>query len=277
MKVAIIHFSQTGNTRKVARSMARAFAEAGDEVSTASLKKPGRIAPTAGDLLGVGTPCFSSRAPRPVLDYISALPDLRGQKAFVFATSGGGPGRVLYEMTTALRARGAEVLDGIIIRGECFHPYPSIKGRFPGRPDEHDLAVAADFARSLSAQVRSGRPGPLPGARKDALNPGKGFYDFVALVNTDARLRALLPPPAAAPGLCNQCRWCEYECPVHNIRLEPYPALGDKCMRCYRCVTGCPRKAFTAEMRLGDLMSIAFYNTWFERWLGDVGPDEKFY
>jgi flavodoxin/ferredoxin len=277
MKAAIIYFSQTGNTRKVARSLALAFSEAGEEVVVASLKKPDRINPAACDLLGVGTPCFSSRAPQPVKDYIHALPDLAGKKAFVFATSGGGPGRVLYEMTTALRARGAQVLGGIVIRGECFHPFPSILGRFPGRPDEKDLAIAADFARSLSDHIRSGKPGLLPGARKDSIHPGKGFYDFVALVNTDAQLRSLLKAPAADPKVCNQCRWCEYACPAQNITLAPYPVLGEKCLRCYRCVTGCPLKAFKAEMRLGDLMSLAFYNTCFERWLGDVGPGEKFY
>jgi len=277
MKVAIIHFSQTGNTRKVAQAMARAFSEAGCEVRAASLKKPDRIDPISCELLGVGTPCFSSRAPQPVLDYIRSLPDLSGRKAFVFATSGGGPGRVLYEMTGALREKGAEVLGGIVIRGECFHPYPSILGRFPGRPDENDLAAAARFARSISEHVRSGKPGPLPGARKDSISPGRGFYDFVAKVNTDAQLRALLRAPEVDPNLCNQCRWCEYECPMENIRLSPFPVLGDKCLRCYRCYTGCPKKAFRAEMRIGDLMAVIFYNTFFERWLGDVGPGEKFY
>lgn len=277
MKVAIIHFSQTGNTRKVAQAMARAFREAGDEVSASSLKKADQINPADCDLLGVGSPCFSSRAPRPVLDYIGSLPPLSGKKAFVFATSGGGPGRVLYEMTSALRERGAEALGGILIRGECFHPFPSIKGRFPGRPDQDDLGRAEEFARALSVHVRSGAAGPLPGARQDSLYPGKGFYDLVARINTDAQLRSLLKAPDPDPALCDQCRWCEFECPTGNIRLDPYPALGDRCLRCYRCVTGCPRQAFTARMKLGDLMAIIFYNTRFERWFGDVGPDEKFY
>ena len=38
MDVTLIHFSQTGNTRKVAKTMAEAFREAGHVARTVSLK-----------------------------------------------------------------------------------------------------------------------------------------------------------------------------------------------------------------------------------------------
>lgn len=277
MKIRIIYFSQTGNTRKVARAMAETLDQAGHEVDVRTLKKARPDETSDCDLLGVGTPCFSSRAPAPVRRFLSSLPDLSGRSAFVFATSGGGPGRVLFDQADIIRQKNAGILGGIIIRGECFHPFPEIKGRFPGRPDPDDLAIAASFAALAAAHVSAGGHGPVPGSRADALKPG-GFYNRVGLINTDDALRKILKAPQASPEKCNRCRWCEYACPTSSISLDPYPAItGDACLRCYRCLTGCPRQAFSADMRLGNLLSIAFYNTLFERWLGDVKPGEKFY
>lgn len=277
MKIQIVTFSQTGNTHKVATAIIEAFEEAGLRVDGKPLKKAAPNLAGNCDLFGVGTPCFSSRTPKPVLDFLKKIPGLDGKPVFVFATSGGGPGRVLYDMTTALRKKGANVVGGILIRGECFHPFPAIAGRFPGRPDKQDLAVASNFARSLAEHVSSGRAGPIPFSRKDALKPGFGFYDIVAMINTDKSLRAALKAPQADKVLCDKCAWCAKECPVGNITMEPYPFLHQNCIRCYRCVSGCPKQAFIADIRVGNLLTHLFYNTFFERWLGDVKANEKFY
>ncbi|HUT51898.1 MAG TPA: EFR1 family ferrodoxin [bacterium] len=276
MKVTLIRFSQTGNTRKVARAMAEALDAAGARVRSVALKKARAQDALDADLIGVGTPCFSSRAPLPVRELLAALPRLDGRRAFVFATSGGGPGRVLYDLADALRQKGADVAGGIVIRGECFHPFPEIYGRFPGRPDAKDLEEARRFARSVFEHVSAGTPGPLPGTRPDVFRAG-GFYNYVAFMNRDDYLRKILKAPEADPDKCTRCRWCEYDCPVNNITLDPYPVLGGRCIRCYRCFSGCPEHAFSADLRLGNLMAVMFYNTLFERYLGDVRKGERFY
>jgi flavodoxin len=74
MNVTMIYFSQTGNTRKVAETMAEAFREAGHVARTVSLKEATPQDATTGDLLGVGTPCFSSQAPTPVKAFLRTLP-----------------------------------------------------------------------------------------------------------------------------------------------------------------------------------------------------------
>jgi len=277
MKTSLIYFSQTGNTRKVARALGEAFDGAGHELKSLSLKKARPDDAVSADLIGVGTPCFSSRAPKPVLDFLAGLPSLEGRKAVVFATSGGGPGSVLYDMTRVLREKGADVAGGLLIRGECFHPFPAILGRFPGRPDQGDLEETRSFALKVSEHLSAGRAGPVPRSRPDALHSGNGFYDFVAKVNTDDGIRRLVAGPVVEPDKCNECRWCQYICPVNNISMEPYPVIGDACLRCFRCYTGCPKKAFSLDMRVGNLLTHMFYNTLFERYLGDVKPGEKFY
>jgi ferredoxin len=303
--------------------MAGAFREAGHSARTISLKKAIPEDATKGDLLGVGTPCFSSQAPTPIKEFLRALPPLDGQPVFVFATSGGAPGRVLYDLTCLLRRKGAHVLGGFLARGQVHHPAPHMTGQSPGHPNAEDLTHARRFAVALAEHVSASRSGPLSESRPDALKPGWGLYDLMGLTSSDTMLRLLMPEPKLDPVKCDQCRWCVCECPMDNITLRPlnrfgttqaqgrllrqpfdktqdraqgrplrqvhperrrgaqgrllqsYPVLGDQCIRCYRCLTGCPRKAFDANWRFADPFLLFLYNATFMRWFGDLEPVEK--
>lgn len=277
MNVTMVCFSQTGNTRRVAEAMAAAFRAAGHTPQIVSLKEATPQHATTGNLLGIGTPCLSSQAPTPMKAFLRSLPQLDGRRAFVFATSGGAPGRVSYDLTRLLRDRGAEVVGGFLTRGEVHHPAPCLTGRMAGRPNEEDLADARGFAAAVAEHVSSGRAGPVDIGRPDAFRPGRGFYDLVAAISTDGFLRFMLPEPETDPARCNQCGWCVRQCPTQNIVLEPHPVLADRCIRCYRCTTGCPQEALTTDWRWGNLAVWAFYNTALERWFGDLKPGERIY
>jgi ferredoxin len=257
--------------------MAEAFSKAGHVARTISLKKATQQDATSSDLLGVGTPCFSSQAPTPIKAFLSTLPLLDKQRAFVFATSGGAPGRVLYDLTRLLQNKGANVVGGFLTRGELHHPAPCMIGRMPNRPNAEDLIRAGRFASAVAEHVSAGRSGPVAESRPDTFRPKEKFYTLAAWLSTDGFLRLVLPKPKPDLTRCNQCTWCVHECPMHNIALQPYPVLGDQCIRCYRCMTGCPQKAFDADWRLGNLAVLSFYNVTFERWFGDLEPGERIY
>ena len=277
LDVKIICFSQTGNTLRVAEAMSDACREKGNSVSVISLKKATTEDAVNSDLLGVGTPCFSSQAPTPVKEFLRALPSLNGKQAFVFATSGGAPGRVLYDVASLLRGKSANVIGGFLTRGELHYPAPCLVGRFRGCPSQEHLARARRFAGLVLEHVTAGRSGPLLDIHRDALKPGRGFYDLVASVSSDPLLRRLLPAPKIDRDRCNECLWCVDECPMGNIAMQTSPMLGDHCIRCYRCLTGCPQKAFDANWLFGNLVCLSLYNTAFERWFGDVEPGERIY
>lgn len=195
MKVTILYFSQTGSTRKVAETMADAVRESGHVARTVSLKKATALDATSSDLLGVGTPCFASQAPTPIKTFLSNLPPMAGQRVFVFATSGAAPGRVLYDLSRALRSKGAEVVGGFLTRGEVHHPAPGILGRMPQRPNAEDLGRARRFAAALAEHVSVARPGLVAESRPDTLQPKERFYNLIALMCSDRLVRWLLPEP----------------------------------------------------------------------------------
>jgi flavodoxin/NAD-dependent dihydropyrimidine dehydrogenase PreA subunit len=277
MEVTMIYFSQTGNTHKVAEAMAEAFRGAGHAVRPLSLEIATPSDAASGDLLGVGSPCFSSQAPTPVKAFLRGLPALNGRRAFVFATAGGAPGRVLYDLSHLLQDKGAEVVGGFLARGELHHPAPCMVGRMPHRPNAEELAQARSFAAAVAEHVAAGRSGPVAGSRPDAFKLKVGFYELVGLLSTDGFLRLVLPEPKLDATRCDGCQWCVSACPMDNIRLQPTPVLGAQCIRCYRCLTGCPQEAYEADWRLGNLATLALYNTVFERWFGDLAPGESIY
>ena len=277
MNITLVYFSQTGNTRKVTEAMADAFRQAGHTVEVIPLKKASSQNVTSADLFGIAGPCFASQAPTPVKKFLSSLPMLNGKQSFVVATSGGGPGRVLYDMTYLLRSRGAFVVGGFLARGEVHHPAKCIDGRFPGRPNAKDLAEAAQFATAIAEHISAGYTGTLTGSRRDALRAGRGFYDIMGLTSSDSLMRLLMPEPKLDQSQCNQCEACAEECPVDNITLQPYPVLANQCIRCYRCYMICPEKAFKMNVGLVNLVTKSLYSVTFERWLGDVKPGEEMY
>jgi flavodoxin/ferredoxin len=277
MDIRIIYFSQSGNTKKIAEAMGDTFRDLSHRTEIIPLEKANPDEVARGDLLGVGAPCFASQAPTPVKEFLRALPPLENRLSFVFATSGGAPGRVMYDMTCLLREKKADVMGGFLARGECFHPAPCILGRFPGRPNAEDLRKARRFAAALAEHISSGLPAILPESRTDAVKPGYGFYDLAAWMSKDPLLRFLTPRPRLNTERCDHCKLCEKGCPMDNIAMDPYPILGDNCIRCYRCQIACPQGAFGSNWLFGNAVIWFFYNVHFERWFGDIKPGERVY
>jgi flavodoxin/ferredoxin len=277
MNILLVYFSQTGNTRKVAETMAEAFRDKGHTVRSLSIKEALPEDIKGCEVMGIGTPCFESQAPTPVKNFLRALPPLYGKPAFVFATSGGMPGRVLYDLTSIIQKKGASVLAGFMGRGTVHHPAPCIMGRMPGRPNQEDLGRARLFAESLLKHLQTAQFGPMPEGRKDALTLQVGFYELVALIAQPFLLRILLPKPKIDQALCNQCGICDQECPMQSITLNPYPVLDGRCIRCYHCQNICPQTAISSSWLLGNIVIFSLYNTLFARLFGDVEPDERIY
>ncbi len=277
MNVTLIYFSQTGNTRKVAEAMGEAFRERGHPARIVPLKEATPQDAVACDLLGIGTPCFSSQAPTPVKAFIQSLPDMNNKHAFVLATSGGAPGRVLYDLYRGLKSKGADVVGGFLARGEIHYPAPSLRGRFRTHPDAIDQSAARRFAVKIAEHCLTAGDGIMAESRLDTFKPQGWFYNLVAWLTTDRFIYYSLPEPKLDLSRCGQCQWCADECPMGNITLQPYPVFGKKCIRCYHCLAGCPENALQVSWAKYDLGLRLIYNTTFLRWFGDVKPGEDIY
>ena len=270
MKITIACFSQTGNTFQVAKTMSQTFIDAGHHVELLPMMSTHPHTVIREDILGIGAPCFSSRAPTPVRNFLANLPYINQRRAFVFATCGGAPGRILYDLATGLRKRGAKIIGGFLTIGEVHHPAPAVHGRFPGRPHDDDLKEAAEFASQVLVNSLHEDFDATEIGRQEVARPGLGFYDLVARVSSDSSKRLLLPKPIADIDACDGCQRCVMECPQGNITMHPYPKIGGRCIRCYRCVNCCPQKAISANWKVRNLVVKMMYNQTFIRRFGYI-------
>lgn len=277
MNIAVVYFSQTGQTLKVAEAMAAGLREKKHTVKVLAMQKVKPADIKNCDLLGMGSPCFESQAPAAVLTRLSSWPAMNGKPAFVFATAGGAPGRVLYDLTRTLRGKGAKVIGGFMSCGMVHHPAPCLTGRLPNRPNQEDLAQARTFALAVDRHSQSGNIGTMPESRPDALKPTWGFFQLIGLIAKPFLLRIVLPKPKLDESQCNQCKICVKECPVKSITLAPYPVLDGHCIRCYHCQNVCPQKALNESWWYGNLVILSLYNTIFARLFGDLKPGESIY
>ncbi|KQC09389.1 MAG: hypothetical protein APR62_02495 [Smithella sp. SDB] len=277
MEITIIYFSQTGQTRKVAEAMAAGLREKKHSVRLSAIQDVDQGDIKKCDLLGVGSPCFESQAPSAVKTWIRTWPVIQNKPAFVFATTGGAPGLVLYDLTNELRKKGAKVIGGFMSRGMVHHPAPCLIGRLPNRPNAKDLSEARTFALAAEKHLKSGDTGTMPESRPDALKPTLGFYQLVGLIAKPFLLRIILPKPKLIKSLCNQCQLCAKECPVQSITLAPDPVIDGRCIRCYHCQNICPQKALNESWWYGNLVILSLYNTIFSRLFGDLKREEKIY
>ena len=141
-----------GNTRKVAEAMAEAVG--------GTVLQPAETGPKLfqdGALLGFGSGIYFGRHHESILALATELPEANGQRAFIFSTSGTGYRPALFfgwDYHRALRRIIAR--KGFLIAGEysCkgYDTY-GISGKLGGiargRPSEHDLANAGQFALGL--------------------------------------------------------------------------------------------------------------------------------
>lgn len=135
-----------GNTKRIATAMA--------EEIDATLKPivETSVDDIAGaDLVGFGSGIYFWRHHRDLLRLADELPGMPGKRAFLFSTSGIGPGWLWHRsLRCRLRRKGFTIVDEYACRGhDTYGLLRLIGGIHKNRPNDGDLAQAQRFAAQL--------------------------------------------------------------------------------------------------------------------------------
>ena len=145
----IVFCSQTGNTRRVAETMAEPLNA--DLVAIDQLKDHqirGR------PLIGLGSGVYWLRLARPVVDLAARLPS--ASRVFIFSTSGWGANWGSFyqsDLAKKLDQRGIEIVDRWHGPGQDRNPLFQWMGISRGRPNDQDFRRARAFARELKRRL----------------------------------------------------------------------------------------------------------------------------
>jgi NAD-dependent dihydropyrimidine dehydrogenase PreA subunit len=274
MKSIVIYYSQSGNTKKIGQALQKGIIQQTGQCDIARVKeiKPEELAKY--DLIGIGAPTWSS-CPTPIVIYFikSLPPTLKGKHFFWYSTHGVFPGRCVIRGVQPLLDQGMTV-----IGWKDWYCQASLPGHgkpwfTDGHPDEIDLAEAEAFGSAMVLHSRKisggqtdiiptlhskeasdqiwgigrpflsmgGRGGEGGGARggAGASTPGGQAGSSVKIEST--------PYPLAIPTSGTYIRQIEGlgneggSAPSGQFFENKLKINADKCIRCKRCVKGCPQ------------------------------------
>ncbi|OGP55627.1 MAG: hypothetical protein A2Y65_00475 [Deltaproteobacteria bacterium RBG_13_52_11] len=154
MKSIVIYYSQTGNTRKIARAIHRGMSQVAEQCDIATVKEVNPKDLDKYDLIGLGSPIWMGGETPNVRIFIDKIPKQQGTHIFSFNTHGVMPEQYFPSMVRRLKAKGFTVIGTRDWFGSV-HFQMAPKPYFTdGHPDEIDLKEAEDFGREMAENSR---------------------------------------------------------------------------------------------------------------------------
>ncbi|MGV9173690.1 MAG: EFR1 family ferrodoxin [Promethearchaeia archaeon] len=238
MKVALIYFSPTGNTKRIAKVISRTLQEFDVKIREINITNhENRKVPLdfkEYDACFFGFPVYGWRVPKILREWFKKL-DGFGILCSVFTTYGGiNPGVVHYEIQKILTQQGFNLISTAEFLGE--HTY-NLAGweAAEGRPNKSDFLIAEQFIK-LTYQKFQDKNSTLPPFRAPTISEQK-------LKSIEERPRMFVPVPEIAEKICTKCGLCSEQCPAAAINPRTFSINQSACIRCYRCVKYCPEDA----------------------------------
>jgi ferredoxin len=257
MRSIVIFYSQSGNTKKIAQALQKGIVQQTGQCDIARVKeiKPEEL--TKYDLIGIGAPTWTS-CPSPIVIYFcKSLPaTLMGKHFFWYSTHGILPGRCVIRGVQPLLDKGMTV-----IGWKDWYCQASLPGHgkpwfSDGHPDDIDLAEAESFGAAMvvhSKKISLGQTNIIPtlhskeasdqiwGIGHPYIQFGAGQPNQTPAVDSNTKTERQ-PYPLTIPTTQSYIRQLEglpnrepSRSQISLLRMNK-----DKCIRCKRCVKGCP-------------------------------------
>lgn len=243
MKMCVVYFSGTGNTKFIVQKICGALKgkceiERFDVTEHTDLTRPLGTA----DLILIAFPIYGGAPPIPMREFIKKYNLCFKNKRFAIAEtqyffSGDG---------AASLGRAIEAYGGTVIAAEHFNMPNNLSDckTFPvknGKEIQKILSAAQRRAEKFAGSLLKGK-----GRRRGFSLPSHavGYYcqrKYWRKGESGKRGRLKIDP-----ARCVGCRACVKHCPVSNLTVEKGKAEGHgQCVFCYRCVNLCPKKAIS--------------------------------
>ena len=250
MKCAIIYFSQTQNTEKIAKRIQKGVIKEAGNCDLIKMRDANPKHLNEYDLIGIGTPVFREE-PLNVSDFINNMWGLGGKHCFVFCTHGTIPDLYFYSIIRKLKKRGLVVIGTGDWYADVYLPWHPEPYPTAGHPDEIDFKEAEAFGTEIvkrSQRISAGETNLIPPTpKKPPQDP-----------NDTPELRATIKDTTEEPGTVKyhkekckypKCRLCMDNCQMYSIDLsQTPPVIASKCQpHCCFCSMICPTGAIEID------------------------------
>ena len=257
MKIAIVVFSPTGNTLKVAKMLEDDLTGNGHSVQLLDLTRNGKLfyekrykefldeKVEAHDILLIGAPVYAHHLHYNMLDVVKSLPTPDGKwskLAVPFVTYGGiSSGIALYEAAKTLKRTGRTVISGMKIN--AFHAMSRLL------PTQQNSGMPGEEAIPLIREL-AGRITGMPADTCRDITKELDYQKAKSRIKANLIFREklwqnhLYPSLRYNETLCTGCGSCVTACPVQRLELKNNRVVIGKnglgCIHCTQCVHTCP-------------------------------------
>ena len=243
LKIPIIYFSSSGNTKYIANLIKNGLILANFEpvlMEYNSLKKK-NLDFEEIEVIGIGAPIYAMAFTLNMLEWVRNLPRLRNKvKFFLFDTNAGLPGTSIKHVRKILEQKNFEFIGALEVV-------------VPTRDSVFELKLLKRVKWRRKKIEKVFQFGVKLGNR---INAGKGILDWSTPTLFGTIIRAyfrILEKPfykytSKLIGYnhkeCTKCKVCEENCPTEAIKYQNQPIIDrEKCILCFRCLRNCSNNA----------------------------------
>lgn len=241
----VVWYSQTGNTARMGRLMAKTLEKSGVSVIASEMRDLDAAKLPDVDLIIVGSPVFYYDTPPYVTQWIDAMPDISGIPTAAFVTFGGPEGNQDNAACTIL-AHCAEK-GGVPVGLKTFmnmstYPLAWSETKVHHKtwmsrdlPDEETYQAARAYADLLVQRVGQGQ--------SDVFTRKLTLREMVTKIHPIWWTKLVVKGHGIDREKCVGCGTCVAKCPAGAIDLEQFEINTKKCELCFGCINNCPAQA----------------------------------
>ena len=257
MKVLLIYYTGTYNTRFLTNKVKERFVAQGDEVDTVEINADTPICDTQGyELVGFSYPIYGFNSPVSFNKYVRKLKFSKGQKYFIYKNSG---------ETLKLNNASSRVLKRIMRRQRAklvgeYHYVMPYNIHFP-----YDRAFIREIfvknAKLLDIMMNDLATGYVRKIKSNLIYNTGSFFVGIQKIGGDINSYFY----KVLEDKCIHCNKCVSSCPRHNVYVKDGKIkFHHHCDMCMRCSFFCPT----------DAIRIGFLDSWGWRVNGDYGLEK---
>jgi len=231
-KAAVLWYSQTGNTQKCGKVLAKTFEKKGATVIYGDLRNFDQTKITDVDLIVIGAPVFYYDIPDFVKDFIQSLPDLKGIPVAAYVTFGGPEGNQHNAVCSILE--GLAQKNGVPVGLEAFMTISSYSPSFKANdkdiktkqntilPDQNTYKNVREYAGFIKSEVEKGNTSEF----KKTLT----LREFSTYFEPEWWTKLFVDDHFIIEQKCEGCGICAEKCPTNSIDLDTFSVKTDTCV-----------------------------------------------
>jgi ferredoxin len=240
----VVWFSETGNTERAGRLIAKRWDMAGVKTDAFDYRDFDMKKFPEYDLIALGCPVYNLAIPVPFGEWLDKMPQIKNIPVASFVTFG-GPGDNQHNTACSLleiaSGKGG-IPAGMDKFGNMstFAPTWSLGNserilKYRHKPDESTYKQIREFAANILKAVKEGK--------KHEIDTEFNLMSMFSFLMSPSLSRLAISDHRIDPEKCIKCGTCEKKCPTGSIDLKNNKIDDDKCIACMGCVNNCPVQA----------------------------------